>query len=150
MDSQSSGGRSSRSPALGAGAVRRALVVGLVHAAVVVALAVRLRGFVPDDPFLLAYALGGAVVVAAVPVVLLGWRGLASPSLVVLALLAAAAYANWSTYVAPSPPPTPVGPTVLGWYLLGWPAVLAAALAAGAGERAVRGLWQRSTGSNAG
>jgi peptidoglycan/LPS O-acetylase OafA/YrhL len=89
------------------------------------------------------------VLVAAVPVVLFGWRRLVSPALVAVALLAAAGYANWPTSVAPPPAPTPVGPTVFGWYLLGWPAVLAAGLAVGGGEGAVRGLLRRSSGTNA-
>lgn len=80
----------------------------------------------------------GALVVGAVPVALLRAQRLVSPFLVVAGSLTASAFVNWSTYVAPSSSPTPVGPTPFGWYLLAWPGVLAVALLVGGIEYALR------------
>lgn len=86
----------------------------------------------------LGYVAIGSLLIGAVPVVLLVENRLVAPSSVVCIALAASTYETWSVYVAPDVVPTPVDPTPFGWYLIGWPVVIGAALAAGGGEYGLR------------
>ncbi len=80
----------------------------------------------------------GAFALGAIPSSLLNAKRLTSPLLVVGGLLTISAYSNWTTYVAQSPTPVPVGPTAFGWYLLGWVVVLGVALLVGGLEYGFR------------
>lgn len=86
----------------------------------------------------LAYLVVGAAALGALPAVLYTTKRLRSPTAVVTTLFTLTAYGTWSTYVAPTIPPAPVDPTPFGWYLLGWPAVAAAALLVGGVEYGLR------------
>lgn len=92
----------------------------------------------------LAYNVGGAFVLGALPAALLTRKRLVSPAVVVGCLFLFTAYSTWSTYVAPATPPTPVDPTPFGWYLLGWPVVVLIAVFFGGVEHVLR-RYQRRT-----
>jgi len=112
------------------------LLAGLAHLLVAGALAEWFDFAIGITPFLGYVAVGG-LSIGAIPVVLLAETRLVAPSTVVVAL-AASAYGTWSVYVAPDAVPTPVDPTPFGWYLIGWPVVMGAALVAGGAEYGLR------------
>ncbi|SDN00052.1 hypothetical protein SAMN04487949_3121 [Halogranum gelatinilyticum] len=93
----------------------------------------------------LAYLAVGSLVLGALPAVLLTSKRLRTPSVVVATLFALSAYGTWSVVSAGL---TPVDPTPFGWYLLGWPAVAAAALLVGGGEYGFRRYRQPTTNAN--
>ncbi|EMA64434.1 hypothetical protein [Halorubrum lipolyticum] len=113
------------------------LLAGLAHLAVAGALAEWFGFSIGVTPFLGYVALGG-LSLGAVPVAVLVETRLVAPSIVVGVAFVASAYGTWSVYVAPVATPTPVDPTPFGWYLIGWVAVLGAALVAGGAEYGVR------------
>lgn len=116
------------------------LVGGGIHSILVGALWIRF-GFtsrVVGNEIFLVYTAVGVVTVGAIPTALWYAQRLRSPLLVVTGTFALSAYSNWTTSVAQSPTPTPVGPTAFGWYLLGWVIVLGVALLAGGLERLLR------------
>ncbi|WP_283403922.1 hypothetical protein [Halorubrum sp. DM2] len=95
-------------------------------------------GFTTRVDLFLVYNSIGAMLLGAIPTLLLVTKQLVTPSFIVAGTLTVSAYGTWSVYVAPPVTPTPVGPTPFGWYLIGWVVVVALALVAGGAEYGVR------------
>jgi hypothetical protein len=120
-------------------ALRVAAVVGVAHLAAVVALAAEYSYFAPDSsfarPLVLAWALPGAVALAATPAYLLARYRLLAP-------LAAFSYYFYRVAVVMF---LPMPDDSLPVYLIGWPAFVGAGLAVGGLEVLVRRLagWLR-------
>ncbi|MFO8114183.1 MAG: hypothetical protein R6U01_02280 [Halorubrum sp.] len=130
------------SPAIAAFAPSRralgiGLLAGLVHLIASGALA-EWFGFSIGGTLFLGDVVGGGLLLGAVPVAISVETRLVAPSSVVGAALAASAYGTWSVCVAPEVNPTPVDPTPFGWYLIGWPVVMGAALVTGGAEYGLR------------
>ncbi|SHH36716.1 hypothetical protein [Halobaculum gomorrense] len=113
---------------------RTAVGVGATVSLLAVRGALALFDVTDPAPGTAAYLVVGAVVTGAVA----GWaraaRGLVAPTAVPTVAFLGAALATWLRYVAPATTPSPVGPTPLGWLLLGWPAVVLLGLAGGVVE----------------
>ena len=97
-------------------------------------------GFTARVDLFLVYIGIGALLLGAIPILLLVTKRLITPSLIVAAALTVSAYGTWSVYIAPPVTPAPVDPTPFGWYLIGWVIVIAVALVAGGGEYEFRRL----------
>jgi len=95
-------------------------------------------GFTMRVDLFLVYNGIGAVLLGAIPTLLLVTKRLVTPSFIVAGALTVSAYGTWSVYVAPPVTPTPVDPTPFGWYMIGWVIVVTLALVAGGTEYGVR------------
>ena len=97
-------------------------------------------GFTARIDLFLVYLGIGALLLGAIPILLLVTKRLITPSLIVAGALTVSAYGTWSVYIAPPVTPAPVDPTLFGWYLIGWVIVIPVALVAGGGEYEFRRL----------
>lgn len=114
-----------------------ALFGGILHLSIVGVLWLWF-GFTTNGGLFLAYTGIGAVLLGAIPSLLLVTKRLVTPSLIVAGALTVSTYRTWSVYVAPTVTPTPVDPTPLGWYLIGWFIVVVVALVVGGAEYGLR------------
>lgn len=115
------------------------LLGGILHLSIVVMLWIWF-GFTARGDLFLVYSGIGAVLLGAIPTLLLVTKRLVTPSFIVAGGLTVSAYGTWSRYVAPPVTPTPVDPTPFGWYMIGWVIVVALALVAGGAEYGFRHL----------
>lgn len=114
-----------------------ALLGGILHLSVAGMLWIWF-GFNTRIDLFLVYNGISALLLGAIPTLLLVTKRLVTPTFVIAGGFTISAYGTWSVYVAPPVSPTPVDPTPFGWYMIGWAIVVALALVAGGTEYGVR------------